>query len=133
MKIFAFVLLSLLSSFPVRAEAAEAAPSEKTFKFERGTRSFLYFSGRHLLISAACRDPGTGKLDCKALRAFERSSLAGVVLPRGGADPGAVICVKRLEGRVVIGQNERGAQAAFCRLADDTLVSTGSLDYAANH
>ncbi|MBI3554760.1 MAG: hypothetical protein HY074_00690 [Deltaproteobacteria bacterium] len=112
---------------------AQGAPDSRVFRFEHGAREFSYFAARHLLISSDCQVASGGKLSCMAAQAFERSSLVGIPLPRGGADPGAVICVKKFKAQVEVGLNSLGAAASFCCFADKSLVSTGSLDYAANH
>ncbi len=92
---------------------------------------FLRNPAQHFTISATCSRKN-GQLGCDAYAALKKVSmktLAGELA--GGVEPGAVMCVKALAGKVVLGVDRQRNENSFCQLRDGSMVSLGGLAYHA--
>lgn len=94
------------------------------------TVEFVRYPEKHLVLSANCQQEN-GSLSCEAYSALTKLSSSREPLKhsRGGANPGAVLCARKLGGKVVIGVDEKGNQQSFCLFSDQSYVSSGSISH----
>lgn len=88
----------------------------------------LYFPRENVRVSGSCRS-SSGQLQCAAI--LQLRSAAPVEIPGGELDGGASAGVKacmRLKLQLVAANNQVGDEESFCRFADGSLLSSGSLE-----
>ncbi|HAZ13667.1 MAG: hypothetical protein A2X86_16295 [Bdellovibrionales bacterium GWA2_49_15] len=81
-----------------------------------------------LIIDRYCHKT-RGKFDCQAVKALEKASLRDVIID-GGANPGAVVCLK-LGGQVVLSVDVKKNETSYCQFKDGSLVANGSITFHA--
>lgn len=95
---------------------------------------FASIPGRHLLISSSCVQQDSS-LSCEAYNSLPNASTQGLSsqFRHGGANPGAVICGRKLGGKIVTGSDEHSNEQSFCLFGDGSMVSSGSILFWASH
>lgn len=88
----------------------------------------LFYARENVRVSAQCRTPA-GQLQCAALQQLRGG--APVDIPRreldGRTSAGVKACMK-LGNPIVTAFNPNGDEESFCRFADGSLLSTGTLE-----
>ncbi|OFZ05719.1 MAG: hypothetical protein A2070_12925 [Bdellovibrionales bacterium GWC1_52_8] len=116
------ILISSLVSIliPVMGLAALS----ETYLFNKTQITFAAEQDGKLLVSQNCVQKDK-QPKCEALLKLARASTSGLSL-EGGANPGALIC-SRIGGKVVIGQDAKANERAFCRFPDSSMIAADSI------
>jgi len=107
----------------------------ETFKLNGAEMRFSHHGKLHLLVNADCLIEKNHLWEknekCQAIRKLKEVSLKklGKAL-EGGANPGAVACLK-VGGKSLIAVDSRSNQNSFCRFEDGSFVSSGTLHFYA--
>ena len=81
-----------------------------------------------IIINRYCHKTN-GKYDCQAIKALAHASFVEVII-KGGANPGAIICLK-LGGRVVLSVDRDRNENSYCQFKDGSLAASGSIAFHA--
>lgn len=104
-------------------------PQQETWSVEGGGPApFYYYAPQNVRVNTGCKPPN-GPLACDAIRYLQHGAPAQI--PRrvldGRMSAGARVCL-HLGNALVGAQNSVGAEDAFCRFPDGSLVSAGALE-----
>ena len=123
---FSKLLLLLIVFVSSPAFACEIAK----WKFEGKAVDICFNKATDAYTSVACArgDCGANQLLKRAASLELKSYYAKQVAP---ANPGEIIC-RELEGKVMLGLNEKGSENGFCQAKDSTLVDLNSLAITQN-
>jgi hypothetical protein len=91
--------------------------------------SFVNITEKKLTISEKCLTKSKN-YNCMAFLALKKVSLNGLDL-KGGVNPGALVCLEKAHGEVVIGLTKDNQEISFCRFKDDSYIDNASLHYYA--
>lgn len=110
-----FFSLLILIFFSLSLQASE-------LKFFEGKQEYVFDfdKNNHLILSKECNKK------CQAYLSLKKVT-KGKVLRDGGANPGAIICVEQLGGKVKTLTDKEQDQSSFCEFEDKSLVGLGSL------
>jgi putative hemolysin len=127
------LVCTLVVGLARKALAESAPPSRFTLTVEGHAQDFIRYPNFRLTLSASCEQKDHS-LRCRAFEAWPTVTWKGVDHDalRGGANPGAVLCARRL-GTLVIGTTANGSEQSFCRFDDGSMLGTGSITYAASN
>ncbi|MBF0299238.1 MAG: DUF333 domain-containing protein [Oligoflexia bacterium] len=131
-----FMLVILMFAYSIevfsqREKLNKNVPIQEKFVIEQKVVAFNNFSKEHILISMNC-GIHLSKMKCQAYKQLSNSSMKNLpaALFQGGPNPGAVICVNKLKGTVVIGSDTYG-ENSFCKFSDGSIVDNGTISYYA--
>lgn len=107
------ILLLLISSQLLYAKELLFYEGEKEYRFHFNQEKFL-------IISHDCQQK------CQAFLALNTITKQNVHRD-GGANPGGIICVEQLDGKIKTLTDKDGDQNGFCEFGDGSLIALGSL------
>ncbi len=113
----------LLLFFSITTKAQE---SISYFTINNKEEAFINFPAQHLTLSRNCGKQ-LKSMQCDAyknLQLLKKQPLNNKV----GINPGVILCVKQLKGKLVTGTNKYGDNS-FCLFNDGSMIDAGSLTY----
>jgi len=114
------MILSWLLNLALGEEA-----SKSYFIIDGRNVLFLSFPAEKLTVDEVCYK---NKGNCKAILKLASASTKGLEKEfKGGANRGAVICKKKMFGKLIFAADSRGNQTTFCHFPDGSLIGNGTI------
>lgn len=126
MRAFSILFVLAYVHFPVYA--LDLDRQYRSWRIDGKLHRFLVVKSEGLVISAKCAKQVTK--NCKAHEAIKQATMKRSIKGDdllGGKNPGAVLCAKQFNGRVVYGLDRFENQMTFCLFDDSSLVATSTL------
>ncbi|HAZ12542.1 MAG: hypothetical protein A2X86_11915 [Bdellovibrionales bacterium GWA2_49_15] len=131
-KILRKILLSLffVGMLPVHALEVDY---EEYYTIYGKTVKIGHLEKKRISVSSDCYEKRP-EFNCQATQVLGKASMKGIDKQyfSGGADKGAVICKRQLNGTLMLGKDNKGNESTFCQFQDNSFVQTGSLWYHAD-
>ncbi len=107
------------------------AKETETYSIYGKKVAFIFDKNAKIRISQNCLRKKQKKYNCIAFKKIKESTRQGIDQKyfKGGANPGAVICRRKLKGTVVLGYDANKNQNTFCKFKDNSYLSSGTITY----